>query len=106
MRLELPLPEMETQGLIQGSKGGWVGNIARVHPSHDQGSRTPTQGRMRTMKKFFAVVMSVAMVAAFSPVAQAQSTCPVEVAQAKDMLSKKGGTARSTDIQAPRSLAG
>jgi hypothetical protein len=59
------------------------------------------------MKKFFAVVMSVAMVAAFSPLAEAQSgSCPAEVAQAKEMLSKKSSMARSQDVQAPRSLAG
>ena len=59
------------------------------------------------MKKFFAVVMSAAMLAAFNPLAEAQiNSCPAEVAEAKAILSKKATTARSQDVQAPRSLAG
>ena len=52
------------------------------------------------MKRFLATIMSVAVVAAFSPMASAQTACPPEVAKAKAMLSQKSTT------QAPRTLAG
>src|SRR5437879_13604130 len=55
------------------------------------------------MKRFFAVIMSVAVVAVMAPVADAQSQCPAEVGQAKAMLSK---VSKAQDVQAPRSLAG
>ena len=55
------------------------------------------------IKRFLAVVMSVAMFGVLAPVADAQSSCPAEVAQAKDMFSK---VAKAQDVQAPRSLAG
>ena len=75
------------------------------------------------MKRFLATIMSVAVVAAFSPMASAQTACPPEVAKAKAMLSQKSTTqaprtlagartqqdpqaARGQDVQAPRSLAG
>ena len=58
------------------------------------------------MRKLFAVVMSAAMIAAFTPIAEAQTNCPPEVAQAKELLAKKGTTAREQSVQAPRSLAG
>ena len=75
------------------------------------------------MKRFLATVMSVAVVATFSPMASAQTACPPEVAKAKAMLSQKPTTqaprtlagartqqepqaARGQDVQAPRSLAG
>ena len=73
------------------------------------------------MKKFLATIMSVAVVAAFTPMASAQTACPPEVAKAKAMLSQKNTQAprtlagargqdpqapRGQDIQAPRSLAG
>jgi hypothetical protein len=80
-----------------------------------------TEGE-NTMKKFLATIMSVAVVAAFTPMASAQSTCPPEVAKAKSMLSQKSTTqaprtlagartsdpqaGRGQDVQAPRSLAG
>jgi hypothetical protein len=73
------------------------------------------------MKKFFAAIMSIAVMATFAPLANAQSACPPEVAKAKEMLSQKSvaaprslagargqdpQAARGQDIQAPRSLAG
>ncbi|MGH7353182.1 MAG: hypothetical protein ACRELS_01205 [Candidatus Rokuibacteriota bacterium] len=58
------------------------------------------------MKKLFAVLMSVAVIGAFTPVEAQTPSCPPEVAKAKDMLSKKGEIARGQDIQAPRTLAG
>src|SRR5437588_526874 len=57
----------------------------------------------RLMKRFFAAIMSVAVIAAMSPVANAQSQCPAEVSQAQAMLKK---VSKAQDVQAPRSLAG
>src|SRR5438093_12107828 len=59
------------------------------------------------MKKRFAAVLSVAVALSVSAaVGTAQSNCPAEVTQAKDMLSKKTASVKPDDIQAPRSLAG
>ena len=59
------------------------------------------------MKKLFAAVLSVAVALSLSPaLGTAQTNCPAEVAQAKDMLSKKTASVKPDDIQAPRSLAG
>jgi hypothetical protein len=59
------------------------------------------------MKKLFAAVLSVAVAVSLSPVvSSAQSTCPAEVAQAKDMLTKKTAAAKADNDQVPRSLAG
>src|SRR5437870_3703407 len=55
------------------------------------------------MKRFFAVIVSVAVVAALAPVAGAQSKCPAEVGQAQAMLQK---VSKAQEVQAPRSLAG
>ena len=59
-----------------------------------------------TMKRLFATLMSVAVLAAFTPVSEAQTSCPAEVSKAKEMLAKRGAVARGQDTQAPRSLAG
>ncbi len=58
------------------------------------------------MKRLFAILMSVAMVAAFTPVSEAQTSCPAEVSKAKELLAMKGSVAKSQDVQPPRSLAG
>ena len=59
------------------------------------------------MKKLFAGVLSVAVALSLSPaLGTAQTKCPAEEAQAKDMLSKKTASVKPDDIQAPRSLAG
>src|SRR6266496_1379348 len=59
------------------------------------------------MKKLFAAVLSAAVALSLSPaMGTAQTKCPAEVAQAKDMLSKKTASVKPDDIQAPRSLAG
>jgi len=59
------------------------------------------------MKKLFAAVLSVAVAVSLSPVvSSAQSISPAEVAQAKDMLTKKTAAAKADNDQAPRSLAG
>src|SRR5438105_210869 len=98
---------MATQRSGRESKGRWNRQSGGLSPNtvvnHLEVQLT---GRKDTMKKFFAVVMSVAMFAAFSPLAEAQTSCPAEVAQAKEILSKKATTARAQDVQAPRSLAG
>ena len=104
--LSYKFPEMEAHGPNRGSKGGWVPNTVGSPITHSMTQKLQSRGRTDTMKKFFAVVMSAAMVAGFAPVAQAQSSCPAEVAEAKAILSKKSSTARAQDVQAPRSLAG
>ncbi|HEV8532277.1 MAG TPA: hypothetical protein VGT00_12725 [Methylomirabilota bacterium] len=60
------------------------------------------------MKKLLAAVLSVAVALSLSPaLSSAQSSsCPAEVTQAKDMLSKKTASVKPDEIQAPRSLAG
>src|SRR3989442_13079659 len=62
----------------------------------------------KTMKKLLAAVLSVAVAVTLSPaLSSAQSSsCPAEVTQAKDLLSKKTASVKPDDIQAPRSLAG
>ena len=56
------------------------------------------------MKKVLASVLSVVtMVSLSATVGMAQTSCPAEVASAKAMLTQ---TAKSQDVQAPRSLAG
>src|SRR3990172_4578682 len=64
---------------------------------------TSADKRGTLMKKVLAAIMSVAFLGAMTPMADAQSPCPPEVAQAKAMISK---IAKSQDVQAPRSLAG
>jgi len=59
------------------------------------------------MKKLFVAVVSVVVALSLSPaMGTAQTKCPAEVTQAKDMLSKKTASVNPDDIQAPRSLAG
>src|SRR5256712_6071791 len=58
------------------------------------------------MKRLFATLMSVAFLAAFTPVSEAQTSCPAEVTKAKEMLAKRAAVAKGQDTQAPRSLAG
>jgi len=59
------------------------------------------------MKKVLATLMSVAVVATFTPVgSEAQTSCPAEVTKAKELLAAKGSVAKAPDVQAPRSLAG
>ena len=56
------------------------------------------------MRKLLATVLSVTTVVALSGTAgMAQTSCPPEVASAKAMLTQ---TAKSQEIEAPRSLAG
>src|SRR4029077_20395058 len=64
----------------------------------------PQSERTSEMKKILASVLSgVTMVSLSATAGMAQSSCPPEVASAKAMLTQ---TAKSQDVQAPRSLAG
>ncbi|MGH7279864.1 MAG: hypothetical protein ACREJG_14410, partial [Candidatus Rokuibacteriota bacterium] len=58
------------------------------------------------MKRFFAAIVSVAVLGALPAAGFAQGACPPEVGQAKQMLSQKMSMAKSQGVQAPRSLAG
>ena len=58
------------------------------------------------MKRLFATLMSVAVLATFTPVSEAQTSCPAEVTKAKELLAMKCSVAMGQDLQAPRSLAG
>src|SRR5947207_4359067 len=106
-QLEFPDAQGGNATIDSGIEREVESEVERPFADHWSRSRDlqPTR-KEHTMKKFFAVVMSAAMLAAFSPLAEAQTSCPAEVAQAKEILSKKGTTARSQDVQAPRSLAG
>ena len=56
------------------------------------------------MRRLFAATLSiVTMISLSATVGMAQTSCPAEVASAKAMLTQ---TAKSQDVQAPRSLAG
>src|SRR2546428_4487163 len=55
------------------------------------------------MKRLFAAIMSVAVFGALAPAVDAQSSCQIEVQQAKAMFAK---VAKTPDVQAPRTLAG
>ena len=55
------------------------------------------------MKRLFAAIMSAAVFGALAPAVDAQSSCPSEVQQAKEMFAK---VAKAQDVQAPRTLAG
>src|SRR5439155_19578355 len=85
-----------------GSMGSMVGRSRSLH--------TREEMERPMMKRFFAAIMSVAVIAALAPVAGAQSLCPAEVGQAQAMLQKAAKpqqqAARGQDVQAPRSLAG
>src|SRR5229473_4886755 len=91
--------DMDSKG-CPGLSGESVGRAA-VGP-------TTYMERTKTMKKLLATVLSVAVALSLSPaLSSAQSSsCPAEVTQAKDMLSKKTASVKPDDIQAPRSLAG
>jgi mannose-6-phosphate isomerase-like protein (cupin superfamily) len=69
------------------------------------GTRSETQSeRSGVMSKLFIAALSlVTMISLSATVGMAQTSCPAEVASAKAMLTQ---TAKSQDIQSPRSLAG
>ena len=75
---------------------------------HNGSERIKTERDTDTMKKVFATIMSVAFLATYG-ISEAQTSCPPEVAKAKQMLQQKSGGSARTDMQtpqAPRSLAG
>src|SRR6185503_9445639 len=75
----------------------------RAESSETQAEKRRKKGT-ETMKKVLAGVLSVVTVMSLSATAGiAQTSCPPEVASAKAMLTQ---TAKSQDVQAPRSLAG
>src|SRR2546430_1416968 len=80
-------------------KGGWRPTVTAVRTT------TPQQPRRngRKMKRLFAAIMSVAVLGALAPTVDAQSACPSEVQQAKEMFAK---VAKGPEVQAPRTLAG
>src|SRR5438034_433018 len=86
-----------------GLMGSMAGRSRSLHTREEM-------ERPMMMKRFFAAIMSVAVIAALAPVAGAQSQCPAEVGQAQAMLQKAAKpqqqAARGQDVQAPRSLAG
>src|SRR5438132_643708 len=81
------------------TKGGWRPTVTAVRTT------TPQQPRRngRKMKRLFAAIMSVAVLGALAPTVDAQSACPSEVQQAKEMFAK---VAKGPEVQAPRTLAG
>src|SRR6266581_2470052 len=95
-------PLLQSSGLNSGvPQAQWGAVGAGETRAHNQ------RERKEDMKKLFAAVLSVAVALSLSPaLVTAQSTCPAEVTQAKDMLSKRTASVKPDDIQAPRSLAG
>jgi hypothetical protein len=70
----------------------------------EQETQLKTQSeRTEAMRKVLATVLSVMVVSLSASAGMAQTSCPPEVAAAKAMLTQ---TAKSQDVQAPRSLAG
>src|SRR6266496_1130510 len=95
-------PLLQSSGLNSGMpQAQWGAVGAGGTRAHNQ------RERKEDMKKLFAAVLSVAVGLSLSPaLGTAQSNCPAEVTQAKDMLSKRTASVKPDDIQAPRSLAG
>jgi len=58
------------------------------------------------MRRLLTVVTGLATLAAFTAISQAQVTCPAELGQAKELLSRKGGIRAEAQSQPPKSLAG
>src|SRR5262245_27584121 len=98
-------PEQAGMGLrLEYHKG--VGGPRRAELTKVFTSFNSTGRREReTMKKAFAVLMSVVFFASLAGLAEAQN-CPPEVAKAKQLLTQKSGVAKGQEVQAPRSLAG
>src|SRR3970282_2228416 len=91
--------EARVQVESPGSVGSRAGR-AEIRPHNKR-------EREEDMRKLFVAVLSVVVALSLSPaVGTAQTSCPAEVAQAKDMLSKKTASVKPGDVQAPRSLAG
>ena len=59
------------------------------------------------MKTLVSGILGAAVIMLLSPgLIMAQSTCPAEVNQAQEMLSKKMASVKPEDVQAPRAMAG
>jgi hypothetical protein len=54
------------------------------------------------MKRLFVTLMSVAVLAAFTPVSEARMPRPAEIITANEMLAANGAVATGQDVQAPR----
>src|SRR5262245_5067556 len=94
---------------VEVSDSGGTGKLQAQWGSGASGGKAHKPRKEEDMKKLFAAILSVAVATSLSPaVISAQAaTCPAEVAQAKEMLSKKQiASTSSQDVQAPRSLAG
>src|SRR5882672_5863281 len=90
---------LHPKGASRGPRGPRGG--AKVETRSDVKTQSE---RMDSMKKVLASVLSVVTMVSLSATAgMAQTSCPPEVASAKAMLTQ---TAKSQDVQAPRSLAG
>src|SRR6266481_839709 len=87
----------------KGASGGTRGPRGGARVETRSGVKTQSE-RTDSMKKVLASVLSVVTMVSLSATAgMAQTSCPPEVASAKAMLTQ---TAKSQDVQAPRSLAG
>src|SRR6266478_5407401 len=90
---------LHPKGASRGPSGPRGG--ARVETRSDVKTQSE---RTDSMKKVLVSVLSVVTMVSLSATAgMAQTSCPPEVASAKAMLTQ---TAKSQDVQAPRSLAG
>src|SRR5687767_8658291 len=77
----------ETCGANLGFKGGGGAAAGSGRRTGQPDNHQPTNTKERdTMKRLMATIMSVAVFAALSPVADAQTACPPEVSKAKTML--------------------
>src|SRR5262249_27065024 len=90
--------EFDRTSTSRGVTTEHAGGSERIEPI--QTNREETD---RTMKRFLATIISVAVGATVAPVVDAQTQCPTEVSQAQAMLKK---VSKAQDVQAPRSLAG
>src|SRR5260370_37068687 len=87
----------------KGASGGPRGPRGGARMKTRSDVKTQSE-RTDSMKKVLASVLSVVTMVSLSATAgMAQTSCPPEVASAKAMLTQ---TAKSQDVQAPRSLAG
>src|SRR6266851_1711388 len=96
---------METQAPSRESKGGWDGTAEGSFAHHTvELPVLQPRGRITTMRKFFAAVMSAAMVASFSPLAGARQD--TQAPRSQDVQAPRGQNVqapRGQDVQAPRS---
>ena len=58
------------------------------------------------MRRLLTIVAASTALVALTAISEAQVSCPAEIGQAKEMLSRKGGLRADESTQPPRSLAG